>query len=357
MPMQIIENKHGQRFVKLLIAATILLFVIYYVLHEYMDESFTKATTKGTFEIKKTGEVVLLDLESIIWIIGEEKADPVLKRMQTHTEQIRTLMERLYRQRDSLRLRWEEVIGQDVNLVTSPVEMINTALADGEWQIAYNHLSKMGNRYRNSGMTPLVSSFDQTTDTLRELSRIKEDQINDSYALTPPKVKSLFWTTPHGSILEVLFFAIFGVLTNLLVKSAEYLRKGQFKESERWVAYIKMVYGPVLAVIMVIAIIMGWFDVGDYETRAYTLPLFGFIFGYYARKTATLFDKLATRVLGASSLSIENGPANIVRRRAARIKEYKSMMIPKVLPDLRKNAEEIAKAEIKTKVINMEAAK
>jgi len=349
--------KPGQKFVKSLIAATLLLFAVYFALHIVVDKTFSHATTEGTLRIKKTGEVVLLDVESIVWVVGEEKATAILKRMQIHTEQIHTLLERLARQRDTLRLRWEEVIKDDVNIVTSPVDIIHTAMTEGKWRIAHDRLTEMANRYRSSSLSALVASMEQSADTLKELARIKSEQRNDKLALNPPKAKAIFWTSPHGSIIEVLFFALFGVLTNLLVSSAEYLRKGQFKEAEQWVAYTKLVYGPVLAVILIIAIIMGWFDIGDYETRAYTLPLIGFIFGYASRRTVTLFDKLTNKILGSATQSIEKGPSHIAKRRAAYLKQFQSMMVPKALPEFREQAKILAQEYIKTEVLKRESEK
>jgi len=116
-------------------------------------------------------------------------------------------------------------------------------------------------------------------------------------------------------MIEVFLFALFGVLTNLLVNAAEFLRKKEFDSAERWVAYTKLVYGPSLAVILVFAITQGWFDLGDYQTRSFTLPLLGFIFGYATRRTVTLFDRLTTKILGAASDSIKRGPKAIAQKR------------------------------------------
>lgn len=349
--------KPGQRFVSSLIAATLLLFAIYFALHQYVDDSFAYTTTEGTFRLTPSGEVVLLDVETIVWVVGDEKATPILKRMEVHTEQIRAQLERLLRQRNTLRQRWKEVMGNDVNLVTSPADGIDKAMADGDWHNALNFFTEMADQYRNSNLDPLVAAMDQAADTIRELARIKTEQVNDASALKPSKINAIFWTSPQGSIMEVLFFAIFGVLTNLLVSSAEYLRKGKFKESEQWVAYTKLVYGPVLAVILVIAIIMGWFDIGDYKTRAYTLPLLGFIFGFASRRTLTVFDNLVGKIMGSAEQSIDKGPAEIAQKRAAYLDQFKGLMHPRKLPEFHAQAKELAVEYVKTEVIKRESEK
>jgi len=52
----------------------------------------------------------------------------------------------------------------------------------------------------------------------------------------------------------------------------------------------------MLSLVLVMAILNGWFDLGEYETRAWSLPLISFLFGYASRKTASLIDRLLDRV-------------------------------------------------------------
>ena len=63
------------------------------------------------------------------------------------------------------------------------------------------------------------------------------------------------------------------------------------------------------------AILIGWIDVGSYQTVSWSLPVLGFLFGYNSRKTALLVDRLSERLLGAARESIDEGPEAVAKRR------------------------------------------
>ena len=156
----------------------------------------------------------------------------------------------------------------------------------------------------------------------------------------------LFSVAPNLSILEVLFWALFGVFTSLLVNSAEYLRERSFNPDERWVAYTKLVYGPILAMVIVLAIMFGWLSLGPYEARVWTLPLVGFIFGYASRRTVNLFEKLQDKVFGATEKSIREGPKKIMEARAKTLEMLRDAARPKSMKELRERAKEHARQHV-----------
>ena len=151
-------------------------------------------------------------------------------------------------------------------------------------------------------------------------------------------------------MLEVLFWALFGVLTNLLVNATEYLRKGTFQPRERWVAYTKLLYGPIFAVILVLAMINGFFETESYEVRVWTLPLVSFLFGYASRRTARLIDRLLERFLGAAEKAIDAGPGPVAARRQALVDKLMDAYRPSDLPTLRAQAKELAREIVEAEV-------
>jgi hypothetical protein len=294
--------------------------------------------------------VTLVDGRAVAWLVGEEKATAILDRLQERTQQVRTLLERERRQREALDVRWRETIGDRAAQFTSPAVALKRYAIAGNWSEAFDEAEAYA-RTHQAGAPRLYSAAAGLADTYGELSRIQGEQRADIDALVPSQIDPFFWTSPAGTVIEVWLFALFGVLTNLLVNSAEFLRKGLFRPAEQQVGWTKLVYGPVLAVILVLAILVGWLDLGDYETRATTLPLAGFVFGYAARRTVALFDGFVTRLLGSAADSIRTGPGRIAARRAAFLDRYADSLRPRSLAALRADAREIADAQVKTAVL------
>ena len=164
---------------------------------------------------------------------------------------------------------------------------------------------------------------------------------------------SVFWTSPGGSLAEVLFWALLGVLTNLLLHGARYVSRHGYRPAERWVAYTKMTYGPMLALIVVMAMLNGWIDFGAYESRVWTLPFIGFILGYNSRKTASLLDRLGERLLGEADQSITDGPAAIAARTSARLEALRQVQ-PQTLAELRTAASALGAQLVLTQVARQE---
>ncbi len=127
------------------------------------------------------------------------------------------------------------------------------------------------------------------------------------------------------------------------ISSAEYLRKGDFQPIETWVAYPKLIYGPILAVVLVLALINGFFTVENYKLRVWTLPLVGFIFGYAARRTARLVEKVIERFLGKAEQGIAKGPEAASAKQTALVNDLKNALKPRNMEDLRSQAKKLAK--------------
>lgn len=375
-------RKPGQVFVSIMIFLTIIWVMLYITLHILASSSGTLAKfahidMKETYRLTPQGEFIILDTQSINWVMGETNSTPILKRLDERTGKIRNLMDNV--RIDAERLEKSLVRESKANLSgpNSPITIINDALSYsyckqkqpcqqkstcstncGVWDSAYKSIQKL------SGELASLSNFAETneilnrlTRSLSELQQQTNEQFNDATALKSSKARSFFWTSPGGSSAEVIFFAVFGVLANLLVNSAEYLRKGNFKQSERWVAYTKLIYGPILAWILVTAIAVGWFDLGEYKVGTYSLPLLAFILGFYSRKTVALFDKLGKKVLGEAEKSIEKGPAEITARRRAYLEQFLHSLKPRDLKEIKRSAFDIKDEIIKTIVLEKEARK
>jgi hypothetical protein len=140
---------------------------------------------------------------------------------------------------------------------------------------------------------------------LGELARLQHAQKDSlGMALEPPLMHQIFWMSPRGALTEAVWWSVLGTLVNLLLNVSQARALGRFKPDEVWVSLAKLVYGPALSFILILALYFGLLDAGT-ETRFWFLPLAGFLFGYNTRKIAALIDQLSTKLLGNTSASID----------------------------------------------------
>lgn len=372
-------RKPGQSFVSGLIAFTIFWVILYVVSHGLPDKQlkFTQINLEQSYRLSPQGEFFVYDTVAINWAMGELNATAILKRLDERTGQIRVLMENLRLNSQRLNKSLTRESTAKIPTKNNPVTLINQALTSTGcdkdnsacntknclqectiWDKAKNSLQRMAKE-----LSPL-KNFAESNDlinqllvTLSDLQQKTYAQYQDTKALKPSSARSFFWSSPVGSSIEVIFFSVFGVLANLLVTSAEYLRQNNFKPSERWVAYTKLIYGPILAWILVTAIAVGWFDLGEYEVGIYSLPLLAFILGFYSRKTVALFDKFGKKILGTAEKSIQDGPAQITARRRAALEQYLHSLKPRNINEIKQSAFDIQKDIVKTIVLEKEASK
>ncbi|GAB5379604.1 MAG: hypothetical protein Alis3KO_30000 [Aliiglaciecola sp.] len=360
-------RKPGQTFVSSLIVFTLLWVALYVGSHWLADKGsgLLHIDLTDSYHLTPQGEFLINDVLAIHWAMGETNAEIILKRLDERTGKIRVLLENLKTNSARLQNSLEGQFESPRGLEGSPVAIINEARSRAHcddncylWDEALISIQSLSKDVSN------IKSYADTNDianqlliTLSDLKQQTDAQKRDVKAIKPSSARSFFWSSPTGSSIEVIFFAVFGVLANLLVHSAEYLRKGNFKPSERWVAYAKIVYGPILAWILVTAIAVGWFDLGEYEVGVLSLPLLAFILGFYSRKTVALFDRLGKKVLGEAEKSIEKGPAEITARRKAALDKFMHSLRPRSPAEIKRTAFDLKDDIVKTIVMEKELNK
>lgn len=347
--MSQVENETiGKRFIRCLIGMLLIAVAIYTVSHLLVkdpvscpegktgmdpcgsadcSEDAGKLSWRNFARIDPRGRVRLRNPSEIDWYIGAQRAKTILEGVRDRTEAM-----------DTIRRRIDENMEEMASLVLDrgPVDELAALIIDGQYEKARLQVNTVF-----SGQS--VRDIRLIKTDLLELEQQLLQQCRDLEDMAPPLSCLFFWTSPTLSVIEVLFWSFFGVLTNLLVNSAEYLRKGNFAPVERWVAYTKLVYGPILSVVLVMAIINGFFEVESYQVRVWTLPLVGFIFGYAARRAANLVDKIIERFLGKAEKGIEQGPEAVAARRAAVVEEFKNALRPRNMEELKSQAKALAR--------------
>ena len=323
----------GKSFVLTLIGGLVLVVLVYAVAHLVVGNP--KVTWRDFASIANSGEVTFTHLDDMDWYIGADRAEATLKAIRDRNAAI---VEAHTRLRADLRRIGDGIAN------SGAIATIEAFVRDGRYADAFTALDRLVAGLSVESQRQLSTAG--LGDRIFDLQRLVRSQLASLEDLAPPSAQLFFWTAPNKAVFEVLFWAFFGVITNLLVNAAEYLRQGNFIPRERFVAYTKLVYGPILATVMVLAIIFGWFDLGAYSTRVWTLPLVAFLFGYAARRTATLFDKLQDKVFGAADKSIDEGPVRILEARSRALDRLREAVRPLTLTELRDQAKQLTREQI-----------
>jgi hypothetical protein len=326
-------ERFGQVFIFRVIAGLLVVAVIYVVAHASVPNPKITWDNFATFD--PSGEVTFKNFDEMDWYIGTDRAKVSIDNIRDRNVQIAEA---------NLRLRADLHRVSDALAQVGKSGGIDSQVRQGHYAEAFESLdhlvSILSLESRQSLNTAAIG------DRLFDLQRMASTQKAALEDLTPPVAQLFFWTSPNLAVMEVLFWGLFGVVTNLLVNAAEYLRKREYVMRERFVAYTKVVYGPILAMVLVLAILFGWFDLGPYTVRVWTLPLVGFIFGYCSRRTATLFDKIQDKVFGAAEKSVEEGPGPILEARRRNVERLREAARPLTLTDLRRDAKQLAGEDV-----------
>jgi len=170
-------------------------------------------------------------------------------------------------------------------------------------------------------------------------TRLHAEQKEAVANLRPPVRMTLFWISPSRMIYEILAWSLFGVLTNLLLNTAEATRAGRYRPREIVVSLSKVFYGPVVAFMLCVALITQFVS---YDARAWSMPLIAFLFGYNARKSANLVEWLSGQLLDRFKAAAERDPEQVAQRRAAQLDQYLQLIKPASVAELRATAKRLA---------------
>jgi hypothetical protein len=129
---------------------------------------------------------------------------------------------------------------------------------------------------------------------------------------------------------------------------------GNFRSDELWVSRAKMIYGPVLSFVLILAIYFGIINAGT-EVRFWLLPILGFFFGYNTRKVAMQIDALSEKLFGslAKSTEIDAWQARAADESAANVAATAE---PKNMEDLKQQATHVSDSAIVAAIIKNQHA-
>ncbi|WP_462254295.1 carboxypeptidase-like regulatory domain-containing protein [Ekhidna sp.] len=166
-----------------------------------------------------------------------------------------------------------------------------------------NYDSLLNQRYEIIGNFLNCCEADSTFNQQYELAF--EVLESDSFALFLNELcwekDSIFWLDSKWVLIEVLVWSLFGVLCSLLFHGSEAVRNNKFDPKEIAVHYSKLVYSPVITVVIIFS---GNVLVNDgaisVDGISYWVIVLSFILGFYSRRAIDLLDRIKDLIFRSS---------------------------------------------------------
>ncbi|MFQ5505272.1 MAG: hypothetical protein ACE5F1_10795 [Planctomycetota bacterium] len=294
------------------------------------------------------GRLLVRDRARLNWFVGAGRVERVLEstnmrflEMQSHAADMRRLLEAFSHK----------------SMGSSPIKVsrIRDAINGGQYAEATRIWDQITTGLTHETRMRVLGPeliFDLRRKGF-DLSRLMKEQEQARDSLRPMVATGLIWGDPRLMLVDVLFWAIFGVLVNLLWRASEQLRRGELSAPDQWVVYAKLVYGPILALVTVHALTLGTAGMLSFEVRVWLYPSLGLLFGFSSRGIVRLIDRVVRALLGRAPKAKKPEPAAPpVENRHEQILDFMRVMKPKTFDELRQQAKELAGALVEAKVLD-----
>lgn len=162
-------------------------------------------------------------------------------------------------------------------------------------------LSKVKERIQNDN--GLADSLKRAEEVKAVVAYLKEFEITvslnkgnldlfyDSLNSRPFLKKSNFFLKDDYILLEVLLWALMGVICNSIYRLSEYIRKDQFNSKEGVVYFVKLLYAPVITLIIYLGSNLLNADLGTQASINNTIVL-SFVLGFFSGRSIELLHKI-----------------------------------------------------------------
>jgi len=315
------------------------------------------------------GRVIAISDPDLRWQVGQERAAAIESGLEDRSRQITELRDQTV---DQALLEFTVKLGGGVGATPALkhlLEEIEICVAATNCAPAPTNKCVTANNFELAAkiFTQVVEGWGEQTRQkvgetaifelnygLEELAALKRQQEDSAANLSPPRMQQIFWSSPIGALTEAVFWSFFGTLTNLMVNIAQARALGKFRSDELWVCWAKMIYGPVLSFVLILAIYFGIINAGT-EVRFWLLPILGFFFGYNTRKVAMQVDALSAKLFGSLAKSTEID-AWQTRAAAASAANVAATAQPKTMDELKQQATHVSDAAVVAGVIKNQNA-
>ena len=343
-------NFEGQgRTFLLAMGGLILVAMAAYILaHWWYPARLTLKDPRRLVQMDEFGRTSVISAEDIDWNVGKEKALPLMTEMEQRSQRIHSEVSALQEGLVGLRERFDPVHREGVFGISDQI-------GNGHFTDALRLLSGL-----REDLAPGTIGADgfriiaNVEAVLTKLEGLKREQLVALDNLRTPDRYVVFWFRPNLLLIEVAAWSLFGVMTSLLFHSGEFQRKKEFAPAERWVAYTKLLYTPLITVVLVLALWAGIIRIGGPESRVWLTPLLSFLVGFNARKAADLVDAISQWVLNRARDSLRRTDEEREAAREEQIAPILKAMPAQFLSDFRTEAKQQAKDELMREILGRE---
>lgn len=199
------------------------------------------------------------------------------------------------------------LVGADLSPHVANLQAVRTEFEEGRFFSAATDLRKVVQSWSPETQTTAgEASLFTLIYQLEQLSSLQDWQCSLVASAKIPEIDTVFWARPRGALLEAVIWSSMGTLVNLILNISRARSRGRYRASEVWISVSKIVYGPVLSLVLVLFIYFGIVK-ASVDVRFWLLPLLGFLFGYNTHKTAVTVDRLSEKLFGDIAKTTDAG--------------------------------------------------
>ena len=197
---------------------------------------------------------------------------------------------------------------------------IDSKLSDGDKAVVsliLNDTSKIADAVRvHDALMYIVNSVrpaDSVTaaNFFNKYSSLKPSELLSAMPSIRISTWNYFWLNTDTKYLEVVFWAIFGVIASLLYFISEAMRNKNFKEEEMPVYLAKIYYAPLIALVIVFSYNLLTGNV-NYDNSSLELLVISFILGFFSGRAIELLNKIKDVILPGKITAEEEAAGKIV---------------------------------------------
>lgn len=348
--------QEGPLFLPFLLLFLVAAMVFYIGLHRRFPPESRLRYVENIVKFDQAGRLTSAYEADLRWFVGREKTAALIASWTERSQRIDTLEDRIVRQAWlEFQVRVNSVTGLSAD-ARRRIKEIADLLQKCSFGAASTQLADLLKGWSEETRKQIgdKAAFDLVYG-LSELHRLQHEQParEDIRLFLPPYIHRIFWMDPKGALAEAVFWSIFGVLVNLLYNVSQAHARGRYKTEEIWISLSKIIYGPILSIVLILLIYFGWLDAGA-DIRFWFLPLAGFLFGYNSRKTAMVVDQFSEKLLGSLSASARQAAAQENKAVDHAVAMLQATTTPQNLAQLRQQASIMVQAATTAAVIKQQ---
>ncbi len=325
-----------------------ILIAEYVILHAISSDILGPPPKEEYIAIDSRGLIDIIDSEYAIFNLGRDTLTLFTAEIKESNQEIR-----LEARRATASL-WE-ANAQLSNYENSRILPIIQQVKKGAYSKSSNQWDRLVIDLSNNSRKLIDKEgarFDESIDTLISL---KESATLNYNNLAPPSILArFFWLQGPLIFLEVIFWSMFGILTNLSIKTTQFIVQGNYLPVEGLVGASKFFYGPIVSLVVVMVVLTGFFDFGEYNILSWSIPIVAFFLGFNVRKSVGLLDKFSKAFMSSAEESIDAGPSAINKRRAEMYKQIMSVHSVRNVKQLKNTLKSGFKIAVETEIAERE---